>query len=598
MQLSHTRYVRWVVLSLAVLMALVAARPTPAATLLKANDRVVIYGDSITEQRLYSRYIQQYIYCRYPELHVKFFNAGWSGDQAGGALGRLQRDVLVLNPTVVTLFFGMNDGGYRAVNDDTLKNYRANMEGIIKALQDKGVRVVVFTPGAVDYDKRPALRDVDYNKTLAALGNVGKELAQQYHCAFMDVHQPMLDFMTAQKAKTPDFVMIPDAVHPNPQGHLVMAHLMLQGLGAEAMPAIGTINVATGQGVGLHIVSKSAAQITLENMAPLNVPFWFDPASANVMRDSNFLAMAGQKLTVRGLAPGTYRVAIDGAGVGAFSNAELAGGALLPGSYSALGQRIHDLTDRKENSYFNAWREVRLPLADVTGSQQIVAGLMAADEGYHSVIHNLSTPLTKITITLTVAPGGPNLALHKKYEASDPNVYNYGIGGLTDGSWDSNLPHTFATGEAATFPKNVTIDLEQPARIGLVLVGVPAFGSTKTVNVSVSADGKQFTEVGTHQFSLRQEEQYTYAFPAVTARYVRLTYADHYDEQVGYVTNFGFTTEVEVYAPGTGSLNGMHYGVLVQTATGLFVQTPIGPIRLDVGRGHGTSTHSSTGPSF
>ncbi|HAF21319.1 MAG TPA: GDSL family lipase, partial [Blastocatellia bacterium] len=33
---------------------------------LKDGDRVVFYGDSITEQRLYTAYIQQYVYLRYP----------------------------------------------------------------------------------------------------------------------------------------------------------------------------------------------------------------------------------------------------------------------------------------------------------------------------------------------------------------------------------------------------------------------------------------------------------------------------------------------------------------------------------------------------
>ena len=91
-------------LGLLVLSSLARAEPV-----LKAGDRVVLYGDSITEQRQYTRFIQQYIQCRYPELKVNFYNAGWSGDTAGGGFGRLERDVLLLKPTVVTLFFGMKD---------------------------------------------------------------------------------------------------------------------------------------------------------------------------------------------------------------------------------------------------------------------------------------------------------------------------------------------------------------------------------------------------------------------------------------------------------------------------------------------------------
>ena len=33
---------------------------------------------------------------------------------------------------------------------------------------------------------------------------------------------------------------------------------------------------------------------------------------------------------------------------------------------------------------------------------------------------------------------GANLALGKAYACSDPNTHNFGVGGLTDGSWDAD----------------------------------------------------------------------------------------------------------------------------------------------------------------
>ena len=78
---------------------LLLASLAQAEFLLKDGDRVVFLGDSITERGPYPRYVQQYIYCRYPDLNIRFFNAGWSGDTAKGALARLERDVFSLNPT-------------------------------------------------------------------------------------------------------------------------------------------------------------------------------------------------------------------------------------------------------------------------------------------------------------------------------------------------------------------------------------------------------------------------------------------------------------------------------------------------------------------
>ena len=140
------------------------------------------------------------------------------------------------------------------------------------------------------------------------------------------------------------------------------------------------------------------------------------------------------------------------------------------------------------------------------------------------------------------------MALNKPYVAVDENKYNWGIGGLTDGSWQANQQHCFASGDGGDFPKTVTIDLQQATKVGAVVLGVPPFGATKTIQVSVSADGTNFTPEGSHEFAMEQEAQFTYGFASVQARYVRLTYPDHYTTNSQYGPNFVFTTECEVYA--------------------------------------------------
>ena len=76
---------------------------------------------------------------------------------------------------------------------------------------------------------------------------------------------------------------------------------------------------------------------------------------------------------------------------------------------------------------------------------------------------------------------------------------------------------------------------------------MPPFGATKTIEVQVSADGTRFTTVGSHTFDEAKEARYTYTFPAVNARYVRLNYPDHYADGHGYNATFVFTTECAVY---------------------------------------------------
>ncbi|MDR3710941.1 MAG: GDSL-type esterase/lipase family protein [Capsulimonadaceae bacterium] len=510
----------------------------------KAGDRVVIYGDSITEQRLYSRYIQQYVYCRYPELKVRFFNAGWGGDTAAGAWKRCERDVLALKPTLVTLFFGMNDGRYQTINDDILNNYRTTMEGLIKALTDKGIRVVVFTPGCVDTDKNPGLKP--YNDNLGALANVAIELAKKYNLPYGDIHQPMLAYQTAQKASHPGYTFSYDGVHPMPAGHQVMTYSMLNALGVAPMPPLGSVDVKTSKSTeGIKLAGNSGGVVTLTAM-PSNMPYWIEPGSINDVRACGMADLAGQKLTVTGLDAGDYTVTV-GKFTTSTSAAGLAAGVPILGTYSDVAQSLHDLVATKENLYFTAWRQIRLPYGDTPGTSDAYASLIAADDALNTMIYSLKPPAT-VDIVITGKPKGANLALGKKYVAVDENKYNWGIGGLTDGSWEASSAHCFASGDGGDFPKTVTIDLEQPTLVGAAVLGVPPFGATKTIQVSVSTDGTTFTQVGSHEFACEQEARFTYGFTPVQARYVRLTYPDHYTTNQQYGPNFVFTTECEVYA--------------------------------------------------
>ncbi len=540
----------------AVMLTLLLAASLPpilAAPLFKGEDRVVIYGDSITQQLLYSRYLQQYIFCRYPDMKIRFYNAGWDGDTAGRAYNRLERDVLVLNPTVVTLFFGMNDGGYKAVNDATVTTYRTNMEKLIKALQEKKIRVVVFSPGCVDYDRRPNLGTADYNKALEALGKAAEELAKKYNCPYADVHHAMLSFQASEKAKDSNFTMIPDSVHPNAAGHLVMAHAMLECLGAEPMPALGDMDISSGKGNGLKLVSKDGSKIVLETLGNSCVPFWFDEPGAHAMQRSGFINMAGQRLTVRGLT-GKYTATIDGKIVGQFSADQLSSGVMIPGNYSRQGKLVHDMVANKERFYFSSWRVMRLGMADMPDIKKCVENTMENDDSIHNYIYKSASASAKMLIYLIPAPDGFNIARGKKYVPSDPNKFGWGVNGLLDGSWEQDSQHCWASGNSPKFPKTVTIDLEKTARINAVAAGVPNFGSTRTIKVAVSTDGKQYTEVGSHVFTQGQEERYIYKFAPVNARYVQLIYPDYYDKVVNYPSTFSFTTEVEVYsedAPGS-----------------------------------------------
>src|SRR5688572_19630536 len=67
--------------------------------------RVAVIGDSITEQKLYSKYVEAYLLACSGVPDVKVFQFGWSGETASGFAGRLENDLGVFKPTVATLCY-------------------------------------------------------------------------------------------------------------------------------------------------------------------------------------------------------------------------------------------------------------------------------------------------------------------------------------------------------------------------------------------------------------------------------------------------------------------------------------------------------------
>ena len=91
---------------------------------LKDGDKVAIIGDSITEQKLYSVYMEDYLLMCKPVAGVQSVQFGWGGETAPGFNGRIENDCLVFQPTIATTYYGMNDGGYTPYKDEIGEKYR------------------------------------------------------------------------------------------------------------------------------------------------------------------------------------------------------------------------------------------------------------------------------------------------------------------------------------------------------------------------------------------------------------------------------------------------------------------------------------------
>jgi lysophospholipase L1-like esterase len=250
------------------------AGPESAALLLKQGDRLAICGDSITEQKQYSVLIETYLTTCYPQLEISCRQYGWSGEQAGGFLNRIHRDVLRFQPTIATTCYGMNDFRYVPYDEAIAAEYRKNQTAVVAAFKSIGSRVVVGSPGIIDsvpkWVKSASGTQQDLNLSLARFRNIDVEIAQAEGVAFADVYRPMLlaDF-TAKSQHGPDFkVAGKDGVHPNWAGHVVMAYGFLKGLGVDGNLGSVTYDEASGKATGAdghEVLTTADGKITLRS---------------------------------------------------------------------------------------------------------------------------------------------------------------------------------------------------------------------------------------------------------------------------------------------------------------------------------------------
>ena len=260
-------------------LALTLSATEARESLLKRGDRLAVVGDSITEQKQYSRFIEDYLLACTPELDLQIFQFGWSGERAPGFANRMDNDLVPWKPTVVTTAFGMNDGSYQPYNDVIGKNYEDGTRRIQDRMKQLGARMVVGGPGPVDFDswqKNNPDADKMYNENLGKLSEIAGRLALERGFVFAKMHPLMMEVMTKAKAANGEAYHVcgGDGVHPGPNGHLVMAYAFLKALGMDGN--IGTITVdlkngATGS-AGHRIIAAKGGEVEIESS---RYPFCF-----------------------------------------------------------------------------------------------------------------------------------------------------------------------------------------------------------------------------------------------------------------------------------------------------------------------------------
>ncbi|HSI63460.1 MAG TPA: SGNH/GDSL hydrolase family protein [Candidatus Saccharimonadia bacterium] len=230
----------------------------PAGLGLKDGDRFIFIGDSITHACLYTQYVENYFYTRYPGMRLHFRNAGVSGDRAQDVLNRFDEDIASFKPTVATVLLGMNDGGYKDFDKATFDTYAKGMNELLDKLKAINCRVIVMSPTMFDHQawdvrikEKPEYAKgrvvTGYNAVLAYYGKWLQETAWQRNLQFVDLFGPLNTFTVQQRRIDPAFTLIQDAIHPGPDGNFIMAYSLVKQTG-EAGPILSAgVRLVGGQ---------------------------------------------------------------------------------------------------------------------------------------------------------------------------------------------------------------------------------------------------------------------------------------------------------------------------------------------------------------
>ena len=138
------------------------ARAASSAPALLAHQRVLVLGDSITQDGRYVSYLEYYLQRFAPDTHSDLISIGLSSETLSGLtepdhpaprpclFDRLDRALELVKPQVVLACYGMNDGIYHPSSPERLAAFTHGLSRLIEKVHAIGAQLVLITPPVFD----------------------------------------------------------------------------------------------------------------------------------------------------------------------------------------------------------------------------------------------------------------------------------------------------------------------------------------------------------------------------------------------------------------------------------------------------------------
>ena len=201
------------------------------------GQRVLLIGDSITDAGRtedpdgmgvgYAFVIANWVTAKYPELGIEFLNRGIGGNTVPDLEGRWGPDCIDLRPDWVSIMVGINDAARqgRGVEGMTLDVYESGYRRLLDHVRDAiGARLVLIDPFLIG----SRVEGQDWRPLVDQRIEIVHRLAGEYDALLVETDGA---FAKACEHRPPES-WAPDAVHPFPAGHALIAQQWLAAVGA------------------------------------------------------------------------------------------------------------------------------------------------------------------------------------------------------------------------------------------------------------------------------------------------------------------------------------------------------------------------------
>jgi len=165
-----------------------------------------------------------------PNARIMVINKGISGNRITDLKERWEKDVKALNPDWVSVMIGVNDA-WRHFDNILTQAKQVEEEEFTEIYAELIQKTLAYAKGMILVSPfmLETNREDPMRKMIERYGAIGKKMAEKYNLIFVDVQEKMDEFMES----LPNCTLSGDRVHPNVQGHMIIAKAILDAVGFE-----------------------------------------------------------------------------------------------------------------------------------------------------------------------------------------------------------------------------------------------------------------------------------------------------------------------------------------------------------------------------